>query len=58
MADSLSQHLRIIPSQRLDDRFLTAQRLVTEDKSKQNMGEIYAVVEITRPWLAVSQIGS
>lgn len=58
MADNLSQHLRIIPSQRLDDRFLTAQRLVSEDKDKQNMGEIYAVVEITRPWLTVSQIGS
>jgi hypothetical protein len=58
MNDNISQFLRIIPSARLDDRFLTALHITPEDSSKEAMGEAYVLVEITRPWFPVSQIGS
>jgi hypothetical protein len=58
MSDSTSQYLRIIPSEHLNDRFLTAQRIISEDTKKKNMGEVFVIVEITRPWLGISQIGS
>lgn len=58
MNDNISQFLRIVPSQRLDDRFLTALHITPEDDLKKSMGDICIVVEITRPWFPVSQIGS
>lgn len=52
------QSTRIVTSQKLDDRFLTAQRYLPETDSQRMLGELFMVVEITRPWFPLSQIGS
>lgn len=59
MSESLViQSTRIVTSQKLDDRFLTAQRYVPETDEQRVFGELSLVVEITRPWFPLSQIGS
>jgi len=59
MSESLTiQSTRIVTSQKLDDRFLTAQRYVPETDEQRILGELSVLVEITRPWFPLSQIGS
>lgn len=53
-----TQYTRIVTAQKLDDRFITAQILTPEDESKRDMGELFVLIEITRPWFPISQIGS
>lgn len=57
MEEIKSQFVRIINSQKLDDRFLTAQVIESSDEV-ENMGRLFVVLEINRPWFPISQIGS
>src|SRR3989344_3787715 len=53
-----TQFCRIVTSQKLDDRFLTAQKLSLESEELSAPGNLYALVEINKPWFSISQIGS
>ena len=58
MNNITTQFCRIVTSQKLDDRFLTAQKLSITDEELLVPGDLYALVEINKPWFPISQIGS
>lgn len=50
-------YCKLVNSGRLNDRFLTAQIQSSSDPEKSNMGKLYCLIEITKPWNISYQIG-
>lgn len=53
-----SQWLRVTTSQKIDDRFLAVQRIFPDEDYEKDKGELFVLIEITRPWYPNSQIGA
>jgi hypothetical protein len=55
--ESEIKYCRLVNSGRLNDRFLTIQVKSSSEPEKSNMGKLYCLIEITKPWNSSYQIG-
>lgn len=55
--DLIPQHIRITNYKKLIDRFITSQARTSSDPEKNQMGRIFALIEILNPWHPNAQIG-
>ncbi|MBI3260934.1 hypothetical protein HYZ64_00995, partial [Candidatus Berkelbacteria bacterium] len=52
----MTTYTKAVISQKLEDRFLTTQ-VIEPDEADSELGTLFALVEITRPWYPNAQIG-